>query len=77
MKKITFLLVLWVANGFSQTPTQNYIKTTSYKVPTTTSIANPAVTQAAQQVTYFDGLGRTIQQVANQQSGSGKTLLPI
>ena len=36
--------------------TENYIKTTNYKLPTTTSISNPSITQAHQNITYFDGL---------------------
>ena len=60
---------------FAQTNTENYIKTTTYKVPTTASITNPTAVQAVQQVTYFDGLGRPMQQLANQQSGSGKNII--
>ena len=48
-----------------QTTTQNYVKTKTYKQPTTTSIASPTPEQATQTVTYFDGLGRPIQQNAN------------
>lgn len=54
---------------------ENYIKTTTYKVPTATSITTPAITQANQNITYFDGLGRPIQQIAHQQSGSGKDIV--
>jgi RHS repeat-associated protein len=75
MKKILSLLVLFPMMVFAQTQTENYIKTTTYKVAATTSITNPAITQANQNVVYFDGLGRPIQQIAHQQSGSGKDIV--
>jgi RHS repeat-associated protein len=57
---------------------QNYIKTTTYKVASTTTIASPTISQANQNITYFDGLGRPIQHIANQQSASGKDIvIPI
>ena len=58
-----------------QTQTANYIKTKTYKVATATSIASPTILQANQNVTYYDGLGRPIQQLAHQQSGSGKDIV--
>jgi RHS repeat-associated protein len=75
MKKILSLFVLLPIMVVGQTQTENYIKTKTYKVPTTTSIATPTITQANQNVTYFDGLGRPIQQVAHQQSGTGEDLV--
>lgn len=61
----------------AQTPTitENYVKTKNYKTPTTVSILTPTPTQAIQNVTYFDGLGRPIQQVANAQTISNKDLI--
>lgn len=58
-----------------QTATENYIWSKTYKTPTTTRIATPTITQAEQSVTYFDGLGRPIQQVAHAQSSSGKDIV--
>ena len=75
MKKILFLLVLLPIMVVGQTQTENYIKNTTYKVATTTSIATPAITQASQNINYFDGLGRPIQQIAHQQSGTGKDIV--
>ena len=74
MKKILNLLVLFPIIVIGQTQSENYIKTTVYKVPTT---INPSPTDAekAINVTYFDGLGRPIQQVAHKQSGSGKDIV--
>ena len=75
MKKIIFLIVFLPFVILAQTTTENYTKATTYKVPTTASITNPTNVQALQQVTYFDGLGRPKQQLANQQSGSGKNIV--
>ena len=74
-KRIKLLLVLFPVMAIGQTTTQNYIKTVNYKVASTTQIITPNITQAAQNVTYFDGLGRPIQQVATQQSNSGKDII--
>ncbi|SHM98756.1 DUF6443 domain-containing protein, partial [Flavobacterium chilense] len=76
MKNILkLLLVLFPVMVIGQTTTQNYIKTTTYKVATPTVIVSPTATQAAQNVTYFDGLGRPVQQIAGQQSSSGKDIV--
>lgn len=76
MKKlIHLLLVLTPMIAISQTVTQNYIKTVSYKVATPTRITAPTISQAAANVTYFDGLGRPIQQIQFQQSASGKDII--
>ncbi|WP_276378530.1 DUF6443 domain-containing protein [Flavobacterium sp. H4147] len=57
---------------------QNSIKNIVYKSETTSSIANPTILQANQNITYFDGLGRPIQKAAYQASGSGKDIvIPI
>lgn len=76
MKKIVnLILVLFPVLAISQTVTQNYIKTVSYKVPTQTALANPTIAQASRNINYFDGLGRPIQQVAYQQSATGKDIV--
>jgi RHS repeat-associated protein len=54
---------------------QNFLKTTYYKEPNTASVANPSPSVATVLVTYFDGLGRPIQQIANQQSATGKNII--
>ncbi len=69
---LVFLPLLVIA----QTQTENYIKNTTYKTPTATSITTPPISQANQNITYFDGLGRPLQQIAHQQSGSGKDIVP-
>lgn len=76
MKNLNLLLwILFPVLLFSQTQTENYIKTKVYKVPTLAVINTPTITQAAQNITYFDGIGRPIQQVAYKQSGSGKDIV--
>lgn len=58
--------------AFSQSQNQNYTKVVTYKKPTTAGsvdVSNPS--DAFQQVVYFDGLGKPIQQVVHKQSNSG------
>ena len=54
-------------NPTSPSQDQNYIKTTTYRLPN----ANSPVTS----ITYFDGLGRPMQQIAGKQSNSGKDIV--
>lgn len=77
MKKIVYLAILFPLMLIAQTPTatQNYVWSKTYKVPTTTSISSPTPVQATQSVTYFDGLGRPIQQIAHKQAGNGKDMV--
>ncbi|WP_281336235.1 DUF6443 domain-containing protein [Flavobacterium eburneipallidum] len=75
MKKILSLFVFLPIMVVGQTQTENYVKNTTYKVATATSITTPSAEQATQTITYFDGLGRPIQQIAHQQSGSGKDIV--
>ncbi|UOX34450.1 RHS repeat-associated core domain-containing protein [Flavobacterium sediminilitoris] len=75
MKKIIYLLTLIPFLALGQSPDQNWVKTITYKQPTTTPIPDPDVSVANVQVSYFDGLGRPIQQVAHQQSNSGKDII--
>lgn len=75
MKKIVSLLVLFSSVVFSQSTDQNYTITTTYKQATDTVVPNPDVAMANVQISYFDGLGRPIQQVAHKQSNSGKDIV--
>ncbi|UUF12936.1 MULTISPECIES: DUF6443 domain-containing protein [Flavobacterium] len=54
---------------------RNYIITKTYKKPFADVIEFPALDEAAQSITYFDGLGRPIQQIANKQSSSSKDII--
>ena len=75
MKKIIFLLLLLPVLVEAQSTDQNYIKSTTYKQAVATVIPNPTIEEAQVNLTYFDGLGRPIQQIASQQSGSGKNIV--
>lgn len=78
MKKIThllFLVCLAPAISRGQSQDQNYIRSQTYKIATTSSIASPTPDQANESITYFDGLGRPIQQVEKGQSATGKNIV--
>jgi len=75
MKKILYILFAVPFLVLGQSTDQNYIKSTTYKQPTTTSVSDPDVTVANVQVSYFDGLGRPIQQIAHKQSSTGKDIV--
>ncbi len=53
----------------------NYIITRAYQQATSTPFLAPSPEQAQVQITYFDGLGRPMQQIANQQSATGKDIV--
>ncbi|MEP7092869.1 MAG: DUF6443 domain-containing protein, partial [Flavobacterium sp.] len=55
--------------------TGNFVKSTTYKQASLYTIANPAPGQAQVDITYFDGLGRPVQQIASQASASGKDIV--
>ncbi|HLN95377.1 MAG TPA: DUF6443 domain-containing protein, partial [Flavobacterium sp.] len=75
MQRVFLTLLLFQGLMFGQTATENYIKTKTYKVATTTSIANPSAEEAQINVTYLDGLGRPIEQITGRMSGDGKDLI--
>lgn len=77
MKKIflSYITLLLPAAAIAQDTNQNYVKTTTYKTATYTPIATPSAAEAAEAVTYFDGLGRPIQQRAYKQSNTGKDIV--
>ena len=54
---------------------KNYIITRMYKQASTSSIDSPTPAQVKVAITYFDGLGRPIQQIVNQQSNTGKDIV--
>ena len=67
MKKILLLLFILPFWTLGQTATENYVKTTTYK--------GAGATLPQVQISYFDGLGRAIQQVAVGQSATGKNIV--
>lgn len=75
MKKQLLFLVLFPIMVIGQTQTQNYIKKTVYRTATTTSLTTPSASQARQSITYFDGIGRSIQKIESKQSASAKNII--
>ncbi|TRW21016.1 hypothetical protein FMM05_20835, partial [Flavobacterium zepuense] len=71
MKNLLYILLLSPLFSLAQTSTQNYVKTTTYRDETTTS--NPSLGQIS--ISYMDGLGRPIQQVAHKASPTGKNII--
>ena len=67
MKKLLYIVMLFPVLVLGQTQTENYVKTTIYRE---ISSANPV-----HSITYFDGLGRPIQQISNAQSNTGKDIV--
>ena len=72
---LSFVVFHFTIAIYSQSPDQNWVKTTVYKQPTTRAVQNPDITVANTQISYFDGLGRPIQQVAHKQSNSGNDII--
>lgn len=74
--KLFCVLFLLPFSIFSQTQTENYVKTTVLKVPTSQGAVDTTDPHnAVIEVTYFDGLGRPIQKIAHKQSGTGNDLV--
>ncbi len=67
MKKTILFLLLFPMVLLGQSTNQNYVKTTNYR--------EAGGTNPQSQVTYFDGLGRPIQTIAQQQSGTGTDMI--
>lgn len=61
----------------AQSTEENYIKTINYKQESTVNLSNSTPLPSVAQVTvsYMDGLGRPIQQVAVQQSATGHNIV--
>lgn len=73
-KKLFYILSFIPVLALAQSQDQNYVITTTYKVPTTI-VTSPTPEQKTENITYYDGLGRPIQQVAHKQSASGKDIV--
>ncbi len=75
-KLIYFLLIFPLFLLQAQTPQENYVKTTIYKVPVPEGfVPEPDPGSQNISVTYYDGLGRPKQQIAHRQSGNGKDII--
>lgn len=77
MKKYLYIVLFFSVLSYGQVPTQseNYIRTKEYKLPTQTSVSAPTVVQASQNVIYYDGLGRPIQNLAFLQSSNSTNII--
>lgn len=76
MRKIIILVsILYSLCVNGQDKNQNYTISTTYKQPTSTSVSDPDINVANVQVSYYDGLGRPIQQIAHKQSNTGKDII--
>jgi RHS repeat-associated protein len=75
MKKLLYIIAFFPIFVVAQSPDQNWVKSIIPKGPTESSIPIASPLIAVTQVTYFDGLGRPIQQVAFGQSNSGKDIV--
>ena len=62
-------------NNITAPSDYNYIITKNYKQPTESVIESPSLEQAQTSITYFDGLGRPVQKIANRQSTTGKDIV--
>ena len=75
MKKIAIIAVMlcvsFLAKG--QTDTENYIKTTSYQIAT--QDGNVGDDAKIEGVTYADGLGRPVQQIAVRAGGNRENIV--
>ncbi len=79
MKKILFVVLVALPTFlFGQTTTQNYVKSTVYEVPVTagqqTTVSDD---DKIESVTYYDGLGRPIQSVAQRAAIGDRDLVTI
>ncbi|WP_298341124.1 DUF6443 domain-containing protein [uncultured Algibacter sp.] len=74
MKKLIYILVMFFpVLVIGQTPTENYIKTTTYQVETTTG--SVLADEKIESVTYFDGLGRPKQIVSVAAGGNKEDII--
>src|SRR3954466_6299637 len=70
-----FIVVLFPILLFGQDNNQNWVKTINYKIATTDAIPGPGPAEATVNLTYFDGLGRPVLQIANRQSDTSMDIV--
>jgi hypothetical protein len=75
MSVMLYVVLLIPFLALAQSPDQNWVKSKTYKIETSSTIQTPTIEQANVQVSYFDGLGRPIQQIAHKQAGNGKDIV--
>ena len=75
MKKIIFIITVLPILAFAQSIDQNYTLVKTYKVPTTTAVSALDNNMVNTQITYYDGLGRPIQNIAYKQSNADNDII--
>ncbi|WP_303318945.1 DUF6443 domain-containing protein [Flavivirga abyssicola] len=83
MKKLLYILAVTFVSSLAmgQSITENYIKSTIYRVKTqdgitkTNTSINLAANDKIESVTYYDGLGRPIQSIAKQTGGNSEDII--
>jgi RHS repeat-associated protein len=83
MKNIfNIIAIVFVSSlGMAQTTTENYVKSTSYKVKTTDGHYKAGTTtdltndDKIESITYFDGLGRAMQTISKQAGGNKEHII--
>ena len=84
MKKLVYIVLFLPFLGLGQTRTENYVKSTLYKVKTlndTTKVVNGNTVTLAEDedklesITYFDGLGRPKQSIAIRAGGNSEDII--
>lgn len=75
-KFFIFSFSLFILNSYGQSSNQNYVKSITYKRPSTQGGIDPNnPAHVMTELTYFDGLGRPIQKVSHKQSGFDKDII--
>lgn len=78
MKRYILILIFLSlpVTGFSQTQTENYIKSTAYKVGAQpAALGSVTASNKIESITYYDGLGRPKQNIAVNSGGSGQDIV--
>ncbi len=76
MRQIILIITIIIPIiGLGQTTTENFVQTHTYRVANGNLLIQPTAGQVATNITYIDGLGRPVQQVAQKQSGTGKDII--
>lgn len=71
----TYLYIVLLLPMILLGQTGNFVKSSTYKQAGLYTIANPSLGQVQVNITYFDGLGRPVQQIESQASASGKDIV--
>lgn len=72
MKNILFIILLFPVLLMGQSRNENYVKTVTYKKPSTQLIG---IEDTIVNVTYYDGLGRTKQVISAKAGGNGQDII--